>query len=84
MLCLTAVTQRKVGLRTAIVEKADELGCFGWTQNTARGTVVGEVRCWKDQAPFMKDFLQTGPTTARVDHVTVQTQQARTRQRAVN
>jgi len=58
-----------VGFRQAAAEAAEELGCFGWAQNTARGTVVGEVRCAKVLAPQMKEWLRNGPPSARVDQV---------------
>ena len=58
-----------VGFRQAAAEAAEELGCFGWAQNTARNTVVGEVRCAKVLAPQMKDWLEKGPSSSRVDKV---------------
>eukprot|EP00621_Florenciella_sp_RCC1693_P008662 CAMPEP_0182528628 /NCGR_PEP_ID=MMETSP1323-20130603/4635_1 /TAXON_ID=236787 /ORGANISM="Florenciella parvula, Strain RCC1693" /LENGTH=168 /DNA_ID=CAMNT_0024737763 /DNA_START=32 /DNA_END=538 /DNA_ORIENTATION=+ len=60
-----------VGFRQATSEKATQLGCFGWAQNTERGTVVGEVRCAKSVAPAMKEWLAAGPPKSRVDEVTV-------------
>ncbi len=58
-----------VGFRRAAAEKAEDLGCFGWAQNTSRGTVVGEVRCAKVIAPEMKEWLRVGPEGAAVDQV---------------
>lgn len=48
----------------AIQSKADELGCFGWVQeNTARKSLVGEVRCSKTRGPMMQDYLdKVGPS----------------------
>jgi len=42
----------------AIQSKADDLGCFGWVQeNTARKSLVGEVRCSKTKGPMMQEYL---------------------------
>ena len=42
-----------------IQDKADTLGCFGWVQeNTARKSLVGEVRCAKTRGPVMQEYLQ--------------------------
>lgn len=60
-----------VGYRQAAAAAAEELGCFGWAQNTARNTVVGEARCAKVLAPQMKEWLRAGPPGARVDALTV-------------
>ncbi|KAJ1450950.1 hypothetical protein M885DRAFT_499824 [Pelagophyceae sp. CCMP2097] len=46
----------------AIVETADELGCFGWAQLSSRSTTVGEVRCAKAAGPSFKAFLGAGAT----------------------
>ena len=60
-----------VWFRKRTQARADELACFGWVQNTARGTVVGEARCAKHVAPELKRWLARGPagTGARVDRV---------------
>ena len=58
-----------VGYRYGAAKQAEQLGCFGWAQNTNRGTVVGEVRCPKTLAPIMKDWLQFGPQGSEVDKV---------------
>jgi acylphosphatase len=60
-----------VGMRQALTETAEELGCFGWVQNTARRTVVGEVRCSKAVAPQMKEWMKRGPEGAQVDSVII-------------
>mmetsp|Transcript_63457 Transcript_63457/g.143132 ORF Transcript_63457/g.143132 Transcript_63457/m.143132 type:complete len:168 (-) Transcript_63457:343-846(-) len=60
-----------VGFRKAAAATAEELGCFGWAQNTAHGTVVGEARCAKVMAPQMEDWLSNGPEGARVDAVSM-------------
>jgi hypothetical protein len=48
----------------SIQSKADDLGCFGWVQeNTARQSLVGEVRCSKAKGPMMQEYLdKVGPT----------------------
>lgn len=58
-----------VGFRRALAATAEELGCFGWAQNTAQGKVVGEVRCAKVMAPQMKEWIRTGPSGAHVEDV---------------
>ena len=60
-----------VWFRKRTQQRADELACFGWVQNTARGTVVGEARCAKQRGPRLKRWLAQGPTDtgARVDKV---------------
>mmetsp|Transcript_42591 Transcript_42591/g.86109 ORF Transcript_42591/g.86109 Transcript_42591/m.86109 type:complete len:166 (-) Transcript_42591:284-781(-) len=58
-----------VGFRRALAATAEELGCFGWAQNTAHGTVVGEARCAKVMAPQMKEWVRTGPSGAKVEDV---------------
>jgi acylphosphatase len=60
-----------VGYRAAAQAEADELACFGWVQNTARGTVVGEARCAKVLMPRFREWLRAGPPSALVDHVVV-------------
>jgi acylphosphatase len=60
-----------VGFRKATAKMAEELACFGWTQNTVKGTVVGEVRCAKVIAPQMKEWLRVGSEGSRVDQVTI-------------
>lgn len=39
------------------IAKADQLACFGWAQNSKKGTIVGEVRCSKMNGAVMKIFL---------------------------
>ena len=39
---------------------------FGWIQNTARGTVVGEARCSKKGGPDMEARIRKGPSSASV------------------
>ena len=56
-----------VWFRRSTREKADELACFGWVQNTARGTVVGEARCGKRAGPRLQQWLERGPEMATVE-----------------
>ena len=44
----------------AVQDKAESIGCFGWVQNTAKGTAVGEARCAKRAAPLLKKWLKAG------------------------
>jgi len=57
------------GFHDAAVKKADELGCFGWTQDSERRTVVGEARCAKPVADAFKAFLREGGPHSEVDDV---------------
>lgn len=59
------------GYHAAAVDKADELGCFGWTQDTERATIVGEARCAKPVADAFKAFLRVGGKFSEVDDVHV-------------
>ena len=59
------------GFHSAAVAKADELGCFGWIQDSEAMTVVGEARCAKTLAPQMKEFLYTGGVKSTVEDVHV-------------
>ena len=60
-----------VWFRKTTQEMADKLACFGWVQNTIRGTVVGEARCSKVNGPKFEKYLHEGPELARVDKVDV-------------
>ena len=57
------------GYHAAAVKKADELGCFGWIQDSERRTVVGEARCAKQVAKEFKAFLEVGHHTSEVSDV---------------
>lgn len=43
--------------KNSIRERADELFCFGWAQDSPRETIVGEIRCKKDAGLKMKAYL---------------------------
>lgn len=45
-------------IKASIRDKADELFCFGWAQDSPRQSVVGEVRCSKDNGFKMKAHLE--------------------------
>lgn len=47
-----------VWFRKHTQQKADELACFGWVQNTKHGTVVGEARCNKLNGPKFQKWLE--------------------------
>ena len=59
-------TVQGVWFRKSTQEKADELACFGWVQNTASNTVVGEARCGKRAGPRLQKWLEQGPSSATV------------------
>ncbi|CAM9938271.1 unnamed protein product [Heterosigma akashiwo] len=59
------------GFRQAIQSAAEnDFGCFGWVQNTDRGTVVGEARCNKRRGPEFQAWLSQGPSGFQVEGVT--------------
>lgn len=60
-----------VDFRLSLAKVAEDLGCFGWAQNTDRASVVGEIRCPKVLAPQIKEWLHAGPEGARVDRVLI-------------
>ena len=47
------------GFHTAAEKLADELGCFGWIQDSEFRTVVGEARCAKTVADRFKAFVDS-------------------------
>lgn len=62
-----------VWFRRSTQRQADELACFGWVQNTARGTVVGEARCGKLAGKKMREWLKHGPELAEVERLEIKT-----------
>lgn len=60
-----------VWFRKSTQEKADELACFGWVQNTKSNTVVGEARCGKRMGPKFQEWLNHGPTSATVTRANI-------------
>ena len=59
------------GFQTAAEKLADELGCFGWIQDSEFRTVVGEARCAKTVADKFKAFLREGHPTSEVEAVDI-------------
>mmetsp|Transcript_23129 Transcript_23129/g.33885 ORF Transcript_23129/g.33885 Transcript_23129/m.33885 type:complete len:159 (+) Transcript_23129:106-582(+) len=49
-----------VGFEDAVAKQADSMGCFGWIQKSAQGTLVGEARCNKVQGPKFQEWLGQG------------------------
>jgi hypothetical protein len=45
------------GFMEAVVQQADQFGCFGWIQQTEVGNFVGEVRCNKIKGPMFQEWL---------------------------
>mmetsp|Transcript_37055 Transcript_37055/g.66718 ORF Transcript_37055/g.66718 Transcript_37055/m.66718 type:complete len:170 (+) Transcript_37055:49-558(+) len=57
---LTLALSYDEDIKVAIRDKADDLFCFGWVQDSsrqARQTIVGEARCKKLAGHEMKSFL---------------------------
>lgn len=48
---------RANAIKNSLRDKADELFCFGWAQESAKHSIVGEVRCEKDRDTKMKAHL---------------------------
>jgi len=42
-----------------VLEKADDLFCFGWVQDAKKNRIVGEARCSKRSGAVMKQYLMT-------------------------
>lgn len=55
----------------SIQQKADELACFGWVQESGADTLVGEARCSKSNGPKFESWLKSGYSEAAVDTVEV-------------
>ena len=50
-----------------IQREADAYSCFGWTQISPAGTVVGEARCSKARGPLLMENLRSLPEITRAD-----------------
>ena len=46
-----------ITMKRSIQRRADQLACFGWIQDSPKGTLVGEARCNKKIGYTMKTFL---------------------------
>jgi acylphosphatase len=60
-----------IGFETALQQKADDLGCFGWVQESGSKSLVGEARCPKSNGPKLEKWLEAGYSAAAVDKVVV-------------
>lgn len=60
-----------VGYREACVRQANALGVTGWVRNRRDGSVEAMLQGEVGRLTQMRDWLQRGPPTARVDQVTV-------------
>ena len=49
--------QSNFDLKSLIQSRADNHFCFGWVQDSPRGTIVGEARCKKKAGQQMLDFI---------------------------
>lgn len=53
-----------IDLMSAVVERADELFCFGWIQETKSTKILGqdayagEARCWVEEGKLFQKFLK--------------------------
>lgn len=68
---LTGSNLLESGFERAIQQKADDLGCFGWVQESNRGNLVGEARCSKNNGPKLEKWLKAGHPAASVDGMEV-------------
>ncbi|KAL3776454.1 hypothetical protein HJC23_008439 [Cyclotella cryptica] len=46
-------------IKITIRDKADELFCFGWAQDSPRQSIIGESRCTKSAGDDMKSFISS-------------------------
>lgn len=58
-----------VGFRYFVVQKAKEFGITGWVKNTVDGGVLVVAQGEEAVLDTFTDFLQIGPTMARVDRI---------------
>jgi hypothetical protein len=49
--------QQEFDLKSLIQSRADSFYCFGWVQDSPKGTIVGEARCKKEAGEKMIAFL---------------------------
>jgi len=47
-------------IQSHVVKAANELSCFGWIQKSPASSIVGEARCNKEGAAYLKHYLQRG------------------------
>lgn len=58
-----------VGYRYFVLQKAKEFGITGWVKNTVDGGVLAVAQGEEAVLETFIDFLQIGPTRARVDRI---------------
>ncbi len=58
-------------VQAQIVKAADQLSCFGWVQTSPAGSIVGEARCNKEGAAYLKQYLQRGVASLYSDQINV-------------
>lgn len=58
-----------VGFRYFVLQKAKEFGITGWVKNTTDGGVIVVAQGEESVLDTFIDFLQIGPTRARVDRI---------------
>jgi hypothetical protein len=62
-------------LQAQIVKAADQLSCFGWVQRSPADTIVGEARCNKEGAAYLRQYLQRGVAPMFTDQINVEVHQ---------
>ncbi len=50
-------SSQEFDFKSLIQSRAENHFCFGWVQDSPRGTLVGECRCKKDAGKKMIDFI---------------------------
>jgi len=65
-----------VSFRYYTVLRADELGVYGWGRNLPDGTVEVVAEGMREQLAQLAEFLQAGPSGARVVRVDMEWRQA--------
>jgi acylphosphatase len=60
-----------VGFRVFVLDAADAEGLSGWVRNTPDGDVEGVAEGDREALDRFAKRLHRGPTSARVDHVTM-------------
>ena len=60
-----------VGFRYFTIEKANELGIFGWVRNTFRNEVEIVAEGKKEVLENLIQILQRGPSHANVRHIDI-------------
>lgn len=53
----TATPSQEFDFKSLIQSRAESHFCFGWVQDSSRGTLVGECRCKQDAGKNMMKFI---------------------------